>query len=157
MADIRLAYDESTQEFDIDISNGDLALDYSLETAVIISLFTDAYADQDSDLPQGETDRRGWWADDTLPNKDKIGSLLWTGARRALTEESLRQDEEAAKSALKWMLDDGVAKEVNVSAVRTGLESKDLSIEIIKPDKAEITKYKSIWDATNVIHKTFAY
>ncbi|CDL81468.1 phage GP46 family protein [Xenorhabdus cabanillasii] len=61
---------------DIVIDNADIALDNSLSTAVIISLFTDCLVLDSDELPTGtSTDRRSWWGDTF--NSRPIGSRLW--------------------------------------------------------------------------------
>ena len=52
---------------DLAIISGDVLLTDGLETAVILSLFLDARARDDDPLPDGGTDRRGWWDDDASP------------------------------------------------------------------------------------------
>ena len=141
MSDIRLIYDETTGEFDVGISNGDLVGDDGLETSVVISLFTDRLIDGTMDAEQ-KSDRRGWWADETLSDNDNIGSLLWTYRRQKIT--SLGAIEDAAREALQWMIDDGVAAAVTVTATRVGVDCIQLDVSIQKPDDI-IHKYKFVW------------
>jgi phage gp46-like protein len=141
MADIKLLYDAVTGEFDVGISNGDLVSEEGLETAVIISLFTDRWAEGDINTEQ-KRDRRGWWADETLPENDHLGSLLWTYGRQKIT--SLDAIEDTAREALQWMVDDGVASAVSVSAARVGVDGVELRISISQPDDV-IHKYKFLW------------
>ena len=63
--------------------------------------------------PDGASDHRGWWADDpTHP----IGSRLWLLSRSKRTDATLNSAIAYVEEALAWMLEDGVASKVEVSA-----------------------------------------
>lgn len=119
MADIRTAWRSFGGEWEL--SGPSLAEDDGLETAVIISLFTDRVTEADA---LADSSRRGWWGDAYAEVQgDRIGSRLWTLARSKQTAAVLRQAEQYATEALQWMVDDGVASRVEVvaEAVRDGL------------------------------------
>lgn len=99
--------------------------DNGLETAVAISLFTDA-RDENPDDPG---DRRGWWGD----TFEEFGSRLWLLTREKTTPEVLDRAERYARQALQWLLDDGIASACTISAERTGLYSLALSVTIVRP------------------------
>ena len=62
MSDIAHTYNPELLAADMSLIGIDLATEEGLYTAVVISLFTDARADKDDELPAGENDsRRGWW------------------------------------------------------------------------------------------------
>ncbi|QGY39317.1 hypothetical protein GM415_04010 [Pseudodesulfovibrio cashew] len=62
---------------DLRVDDDRLATVSDLETAVVISLFSDHLADHDEELPARETDRRGWCLDHTLPTlQDGSGDAL---------------------------------------------------------------------------------
>jgi phage gp46-like protein len=123
MADFRTAWAPATYP-----TGGDwlaappgLAADHDLETAVLLSLFTDASAGPDDELPDRTDDRRGWWGNWEAPEELPIGSRLWLLARAASTEETRQRAEEYAAEALAWLLDDDptwgrVAARVDVAA-----------------------------------------
>lgn len=136
--------------FDIDIENDDLLSDDGLETAVAISIFTDRRV-KEEELPDLETNKRGWWGD-MIPEipQDRIGSRLWTIQREKTTTEILRRSEELIKEALDWMLEDGVATDVNVSSSFSSSDKMDTIIEILKPDDVESTRYQVIWEAQEI-------
>ncbi len=128
----------------------ELADDDGLETAVIMSLFTDRRAADDDALPFIDADRRGWWGDSypDVPN-DRIGSRLWLLARSKQTQAVLNRAREYAQEALAWLVDDGVASSVTVDAeiVRTGVLG--LSIAIQRP-RAAVARYRfeKFWTET---------
>lgn len=113
----------------------DLATDAGLETAVIVSLFSDRRADPDDPLPDAGDDRRGWWGDAVpdLPD-DRIGSRLWLLAREKQLPEVLARAEDYARQALAWLVEDGVAGRVSAtaSAPRPGVLA--LAVAIDRPE-----------------------
>jgi phage gp46-like protein len=101
-----------------------LANDGGLYTAIAISLFTDRLAEASDVLPDSAGSRRGWWGDAYSElQDDRIGSRLWLLSRSKQTTATLRQAEAYAREALQWLLDDGIARAVDVTAevVREGV------------------------------------
>lgn len=135
--DIALLYQAQTMRIDAVVSDGLLLTDETLLTAAIISLFTDKLAGPDDELPATEDWRRGWWGD-CLAEKpgDQIGSHLWLLFRCKQTEETRKRGEEYTRAALAWMVEDGVAKAVDVEAAwlepATGILC--IGIAIHRPD-----------------------
>lgn len=130
---------------DINILSYDVERDPGLETAILISLFTDRRADTEDVLPDVTNDRRGWWGD---TDTDKIGSKFWLLERAKLTPDILAKVNEYAREALQWMKDDGVAKDVIVDAVRTDIQTVILTIQILQPDgQDKFYKYSINWES----------
>ena len=130
---------------DCGMEAGDLVAENTLRTAVILSLFLDRRADDDDILPNGSDDRRGWWADTVAPmteygiggglaSGDRIGSRLWLLSREKTLPEVLRRAHDYAFEALIWLVDDGIARAVDVDATmpRPGLLA--LAVKIFLPD-----------------------
>jgi phage gp46-like protein len=86
-----------------------LAAEHNLETAVLLSLWTDASAHPDDVIPDGTDDRRGWWGNWQRPEAIPLGSRLWLLDREKSTEDTRRRAEEYAAEALQWLLDDDPA------------------------------------------------
>lgn len=83
-----------------------------LVAAIVISLFCDARAGTDF-----SGDPRGWWGDVlSAITGDTTGSLLWLISRAKNTQETLEEVRDYAEKALKWLLDDGIAKKLTVMA-----------------------------------------
>ena len=107
-----------------------LACEQTLQTAVLISLFTDARANADVRLPAGQTDRRGWVGQEYLPRRQAWGSQLWTLYATKSTNQILAQAEFAAQEALAWMVADGLASRVAAQAQWAGAELNRLALRV---------------------------
>ncbi len=129
------------------IRDDDIAMDASLETAVIISLFTDARAGDDDELPAGEKNPRGWWGDDLndIPG-DITGSKLWLLCREKQQTRVVKRAEEYARVALAWLVEDGLASKVVVEGSIPRAGWLGLSITIHRPSRKEANyKYHYNW------------
>ena len=74
--DIAVTWDTQALRGDWKIAAGAFVLDAGLQTAVLVSLFTDRVASPDFVPPAGSPqDRRGWWGD--TYRRRPIGSRLW--------------------------------------------------------------------------------
>ncbi len=143
-------------DFAMDATGTDLLMDAGLQTAVIISLFCDRLADAADTIPDGTTDRRGWWGDTPLPNVtdpagglDLTGSRLWLLARALQVTETLRKAETYAKESLQWMIDDGVAGSVTASAIFPASPPNALELTVsINQAGATNQGYTFTWAAT---------
>lgn len=140
MSDIRTAFVDFAG--DLKVAGPSLENDEGLETAVVISLFTDRRAREGDPLPPGVLNRRGWWGD-SFPDApgDQIGSRLWMLAREKQLPSVLARAQEYAQEALQWMIEDGVARAVVVTAevVRDGVLG--LGIEITRSDRP-VARYR---------------
>ncbi|UEP42765.1 phage GP46 family protein [Burkholderia sp. B21-005] len=94
------------------VSGGDLATGLDLETAVLVSLFTDRMANRDDPIPDGTDDPRGWWGD--IGEDKPIGSRLWLLDRSKQTQEVLNNARDYIFEALQWLVDDGVVASIDV-------------------------------------------
>ena len=115
MGDITLTWDAARGRADWSFSNGDLTTGNDLQSAVILSLFTDLELPEGQAVPDGSTDRRGWWANayETRP----YGSLLWTMFRTKIVNPATTalQAKQYASAALQWLLDDGVVATITIA------------------------------------------
>lgn len=152
MSDIRTAFISFAG--DLVIAGPSLDDDDGLETAVVISLFTDRRAQPGDALPQfahvgGLPDRRGWWGDSfaEVPG-DRIGSRRWLLYREKLTPATVARLIEYDREALQWLIDDGIARAVNISAEIQGIERIAELIEIVRSDKPVAQyRFNSFWKA----------
>lgn len=127
----------------------DLETDEGLETAVVISLFTDARAADGDVLPDGGSDRRGWWGDGVpVVDGDQVGSKLWLLSRAKQTPDVLARAQQYAREALAWLVEDQVASGVEViaSVPRPGMLA--LEVTISRPKVSPVTyRYAAAWAA----------
>lgn len=135
MSDLRTVFEGGFG--DLVVLGPSLDEDDGLETAVVLSLFTDGRANDDDVLPDeanaGSDRRRGWWGDTYADVRgDRIGSRLWLLAREKQTQQVLERAREYGREALQWLVDDGIAREVTVTAeiVRDGVLG--LLIEVVR-------------------------
>jgi phage gp46-like protein len=140
--DIQIAWDEQLLEGDFLYSEGDLSGDPGLETAIIVSIFSDRRADDEDELPDLQNDdRRGWWGDLTLKETntgpDKIGSRLWLLERAKTTPETVTLAKFYIEEALQWLIDDGVAIKVEVEVERQGTVGSDVLAFNVKIHKTD--------------------
>ncbi len=135
--------------FDLLLDGKDLAGDDGLETAVTISLFSDQRITDDEKDENFKTSKRGWWGDGLSPiDKDEIGSKMWLIERGKRTQSDLRRLERYAEKSLEWMLEDGVA--INIEVVGSFEANQTvLNISITKPNNKE-TRYDVLWDGQEV-------
>lgn len=147
------------------IGQGQFVTDDTLMTAVVISLFTWRRANPDDVLPDPlSKNRMGWFGDwysnaalnalaanDNAPlpiPTDRIGSRMWLLWREKVTPEVLVRAQEYCQEALQWMLDDGVASDVQVVAAETQPGVLGVAIQITKPDMTtETYRYDDYWQA----------
>lgn len=128
MSDFSLFWSDAEEAADLGVANNDLLTDDGLESAVYLSLFTDARAEESDTLPHGETDRRGWWG-------GAIGSRLWLLARAKDVPDTYAKAKQYALEALQWMLDEKVAASVDVTAARVAQFRAALVIKIARPER----------------------
>lgn len=133
--------------FDAVFESNDLSTDEGLQTAVTISLFTDRRVSAD-ELPDGQSDQRGWWGDALNEDNDKIGSKLWILEREKITTEVLEDFKTYCEEALQWMIDDEIAESVVVTVERIDLYSISVVIEINRPqDERQRYRFNYLWNA----------
>lgn len=119
---------------------------------IALSLLSDSRAPSDADLPDAAGDppyRGGYWGDTLSPTPgDSFGSLLWYYRRRGLTTDTVDQIRDAAVNACQWLLDDGIAARVEVSAERLGTDGIALSVLAAKADgTTAAVRFPDLWKA----------
>ena len=140
--DLQLGFDGQLLCGDLTRAGADLAVDHSLATAVIISLFTDRRVDT-PEVPQDQVSRRGWWGDMLAANVtapgDQIGSHLWLLRREKQTEETRRRAQEYCAQALAWLLEDKLVVNVSVRTawIKRGMLGIDIDLQL--PDGRDLS------------------
>jgi phage gp46-like protein len=154
--DVLVQWDNVNTTGDWVLANGDLQTGQDLETACLVSLFTDKLATPDFVPTDGTSDRRGWWADPY--NDQPLGSNLWQLARAKKTRDTLGLARTYALDALRWLVTDGVAASVDVDTRWIGPAGTTLlgiAIAITKPDGTETRfVYGWAWDNLAILRVT---
>lgn len=146
MGDIRLLQGTDGR-FDIVIENGDIANEDGFETAIYVSLFTDARAPE-SKVIRPEN-RRGWLGNIASPVEGReLGSLLWLAEQRRLNQGTLNEIIDYARQALAWFVEDEIAKSIEVSGEIVPRSGIALTINITATDGKTETYYVPLWEAT---------
>lgn len=145
MTDLRMRSDGAS--LDLVLEAGDLALDETFETPLLVSLFTDALARAEDPLPDDGEDRRGWWAEALQVGEDEEhwGSRLWLLQRATLTTQTLGDAEVYAREGLDWLLERGVVGRVDVVASRLDLTVLLLEVLLVR---GEATQRAELWEGT---------
>lgn len=153
MADIRTVWQTDAgfagwQEDAHDLVKGD-----DIETAVLISLFSDRLADKDDVTDDGN--RQGWWGDtgeDVL-----LGSRLWLLNRSPLSRAVARKSEVYAEEALAWLVSDGVLSSVSATSRIVWPDRLYLTILLFRPDGSKQEyQFKWLWGENNAVSATYA-
>ena len=119
---------------DIDYSGGNEVL-----TNIIVSLFTDARASNDDILPDGATDKRGWWGDSFRDKK--IGSRLWLLSREKQLSSVLKRAQEYAEESLAWMIKARLIKSVSVTATNPSNGVLMLTVRPVLLNSEDVPEY----------------
>ncbi len=138
--------------FDLDFESNDLQTSDDLCNAVALSIGTFA---RNRNLKNNQANLDpvvgGWWAD-ALDEKGTLGGYLYEAFPGKLTPETIANVQDLVLEALKWMKDDGVAKNVSCSAEILENDILKISVEIEKPSGGvEGFAYELNWVATNGI------
>lgn len=128
--DVALRYDPATRRCDLAIERGDLAVDRTLATPMLVALFTDRRARPDDALPSGTSEflvpsaanpRRGWVGDALDGEGRRLGSLLWLLNREKQTEQTRLRALAYAEQALADLASrTGLAASVEAQWLRRG-------------------------------------
>lgn len=144
--DIAVIQDDNGR-FDIAIDGGDLRSTDGLDTALYVSLHTDARAtDQQISVPEY---RRGWIGNIASPVTGRqLGSLLWLVDQRRLTQTTLNEVVDYARKSLQWMIDDGICVNVEVSGSIVPTQGIRLNITMTSKQGVTESRYVNLWQQT---------
>jgi phage gp46-like protein len=141
MADITTVWNVQRMRGDWVLSGPSLHSGDDLQTAVLISLFTDRVALPSDPTPDG--DRRGWWGDDP---KYPIGSRLWLLDRAKGPQDVPQRAQDYAAEALQWMIDDGVVADFNIAAQWVNPNQLDLTVIANRADGSRVAmNFPNVW------------
>ena len=148
MADLTLVWNPATGTADLAMCGPSLKTGNDLETAIIVSLWSDQTSDPGDILPVNtNSDPRGWWGD-AYNAPDQIGSKLWQIFNRIRNQQTLNDARDFATKALQWLIDDGLAVSVSVSPRFYGSAGIALSITITSLSGV-VNQYSYAWGGIN--------
>lgn len=141
MSDITTVWDDKNGVGDWLLDGSSLSAGNDLETAILISLFSDRLAYSSDDTSSG--DRRGWWADTTT---NLIGSRLWLLDRA----KGPRNLEKLAKGyiaeGLQWLIDDKIVASFDIQTQWIKPKQLYATITAVKPNgTSQIVKLANLW------------
>jgi len=152
--DIKISWSSTLLEGDLGFENNDLEQDAGLETAAIVSLFTDRRAADDDLLPDPERGKRGWWGDLVSGiEDDKIGSRLWLLEREKTTEETLVRAKQYILESLAWMKEDGITNKIEAKVERQGTVTTPILAFLVKIYRDNSTlniSFNEQWEAQEI-------
>lgn len=92
-------------EYDLLLAeSGDLATDAALRSAIIMSVYTDAWVDG----------KKGWWGDTFSSNRPVAASKLWSLMGKRTTPENVQQGIRFVAEATQWLIDDQHFSQIDV-------------------------------------------
>ena len=119
-----------------------------LQTAILISIFTDRLADTDDVIPDGSGDPRGWWGD--LGEQYPIGSRLWMLSRAKHTAATAALAKDYIAEALKWLIDDGVVAKFDIDVQWMAGSQLGASVTAYRIDGSTVAmNFASVWTGIN--------
>ncbi|MEK2041136.1 phage GP46 family protein [Vibrio parahaemolyticus] len=130
------------------------SVDGTISALVLISLFTDARAEESDTLPDQSGDLRGW-PGDTFYDAP-WGSKLWLLYREKLTTDVRNRAVKYAEDALAWMLQDQgqgpLAQSITVTGSIPRFQTLALNIVITRPDGESVSlSVSKLWEAQRAV------
>ncbi len=128
-------------------SDGDLATFDAFDTAIIVSLFTDARADASEII---EAHRRRGWAGNLLTPGRTMGGKLWLWRDQSrLTPRTANGMSSAAEEALAWFVEDGwTTQPPEAQSLLTGRETATLDLTFHRPSGVVEHRHFDLWEQT---------
>lgn len=135
--------------FDLVPEGTDFKSTNGLETAILLSLFTNARASQ-GEVP--ESSRRQGWSGNILTQNEnyELGGELWTLDQARLDQVTENRVKNFARNSLAWLINDRIAETINVELERRNNRAVFVVIELFRA-KNLIARYITLWRSTSNI------
>ena len=130
--------------FDIAVENGDFANEDGFDTAIWVSLFTDARATLSQVLLPEK--RRGWLGNITFD--EQLGGFLWLVEQRRLTQDTLNETVDYARKSLNYLVDDNIVSKIEVEGEIVPKRGIAITILITTLDGSTSQHYVEMWKYT---------
>lgn len=131
MSDITTIWVAQKGRGDWAITGTQLQAGNDLQTAVLISLFSNRIANTDDAILDGSGDPRGWWGDD---DQYPIGSRLWLLERAKQDQKTLAHARDYIAEALQWLIDDGAVASFDIFVEWTRTSALGMNVVAHKQD-----------------------
>ncbi|WP_086649256.1 phage GP46 family protein [Gluconobacter sp. DsW_056] len=138
--------DNDRLDWFVDPTTNSIATTGSLESAVIISLFTDKRA---PDTWTRTDDKRGWWGNDDS-SVYEMGSLLWTlwYIPTQTTDDYTNLVSGICKDALQWLIEEKIAEDIDITVSMITSSDCRITITVTQPNQTE--QYKYMWSPSPI-------
>lgn len=152
MTDIKLNHittKEGDNYYDISFTDGDFTLEHGLNTAIQMSVFCEQRIDDAQVTPML---RGGWVGNQLQPIEGyQQGSLIWTKYQSNMNPELKVVLEGYLQEAFLWMVEDGIAKDVEIEVILLANYKIQAKITITQNDDTQIPpQYFDLWRFTGV-------
>lgn len=138
---------EGLYDLQIDEESHDFKSAEGFESAIPVSLFSDSRAP--SVQVQEAKDRRGWVGNILFADIEReLGGLLWILDQARITEDILNLAKTFAEDSLNWMVEDGLARNVNATVLQDGSRSIKIFTNITTIDNT-VLRYVTLWRSTD--------
>lgn len=124
---------------------GDISTDQTLDTAILMSIYEEMRASE-GEMPMAKL-RRGWIGNESTPDFEQ-GSKLWLFSQERLTGSVLAEIAPVVRNALQWLIDDGIAENVEVEAAAYQNGRVTVPVTLYRPGSPAETRYYELWDRT---------
>lgn len=134
--------------YDIQIDGSDFASAEGFESAIATSYFTDSRAP--AVQVQEAQKRRGWVGNIlTAIASRELGGLLWILDQARITNDTLNFAKSFAQDSLQWLIEDGLARSVQVSVTRNGTRGISILTDITTIENT-VLRYVTLWRSTDL-------
>jgi phage gp46-like protein len=134
--------------FTLSLVNGDFEVIDGMETAVLVSLYTDARLDE-SEVKTPLM--RSGWIGNIMTQGRQLGGKLWKFENSPVTTSYLANAKEATQRSFDWMINDKVARSITaaISAQKAtnGMTNISHQVGIVARDGVK-QDYVYLWDRT---------
>lgn len=131
--------------FDIVLQGADFKQAIDLQTAIVISLFSDGRSEIDDATPLS----RGWAGDSLNQDQESLtGSRIWLLRNGKLTNQTLTDLEDFAIKATQWIIDNKIATEITATAsfLNKAEGRVSLHLAVTEPQGNIEREYVFSWD-----------
>lgn len=144
--DVKLNTDKGYYDFEWTAS-GDISTDQSLDTYILMCIFTDARATA-AEVPVSE-ERRGWIGNESTPDFEQ-GSKAWQFEQERVTGSVLADLGVVIRNSLQPLIDDDIAADVTVETPFLRAGRVCVFINLFRDGSPVDRRFFELWDNTGV-------